>query len=184
MNGLPSFVLPKGANGCVMQWVSILQSPGIMHRAAQGRWDAVSDRPECTNAVITGTAIRLNDNLGDVERQRLWTLLPRINEARRTSADRRVNVRLAIWCAESVFDLVEGKERRAKARKAINAAKAWLEDPSRENAASADAARPYHDPIEWFGRLLDAHEKACAEEGVLHEIEEAMCFIGSQWSGS
>jgi hypothetical protein len=192
MIGLPSLELQRGANGCIQQWISILQSPGIMHRAASGRWDAITDHPECTNAVITAAAIRLNDRLSDRDRQALWLFVPRINEARKTSADRRVNVRLAIWCAESVFDLVQDEAQRAKARKEIDAAKGWLDDPTVAVAyadANADAAyiaiRAGGDAaIDWFSRLLDAHEKACADEGVLHEIEAAMCFVGSQWGGS
>lgn len=250
MIGLPSIILPRGAKGCMMQWAAILADPQLLGQP----WDVVTDHPSCTNEVVTTAAIRVNDLTNDETRQGLWLLLPRINEARRTSADRRVNRRLAIWCAKSVLHLVtDPTDRKASERwiwlaekalgerlndeerqeassaasaaddAAAHASSAAADDAASSAAAYASAARAYaassaasaadaasahasyaassaasasaassaaaasyaaSDPIGWLGRLLDAHEKACADEGVLHELEEAMCFIGSQWGGS
>src|SRR5436305_6059489 len=88
--------------GCVMEVASML---------AKEMW---SDTPTCTNAVVTSMAQVVNDRLNDEDRQRLWALLPRILRARRTASDQRINVRLAIWCARRVLDLIPADYGRTR----------------------------------------------------------------------
>ena len=56
--------------------------------------------------------------------------------ARRTDSDQRVNVRLAVFSARYVLDLVDKKDLEV-CEKAIEAAEAWLEDPTAAYAANA-----------------------------------------------
>ena len=133
--------LAKGAHStgkeqCVMEKVALLWAV-----ATNRSRSVVSDLPECTNEVVAKVAQRVNDDLSDTERQRLNALVPRLLRARRTSADPRVNVRLAIWAARRVLHLVRDEDR-ALCERAIDAAQAWLDDPSRTTAAAraADAA--------------------------------------------
>lgn len=85
MIGLPAFVLPKGAKGCIMQWAAIIAGQARWSRSADP-WLDVTDQPQCTNAVVTTAATWVNDRSVNVRRQRLWPLLPRLNAALRTSA--------------------------------------------------------------------------------------------------
>jgi hypothetical protein len=73
-----------------MEWVSLLA--GLEK----------TDRPVCTNRLVTSVAVHLNDALDDASRQGLRTLIPQLARAGRTADDSRIERRLAIWCARSV----------------------------------------------------------------------------------
>jgi hypothetical protein len=53
---------------------------------------------------------------------------------------KRAQVRFAILCAETVLKLFENQQSDDRPRKAINAAKAYLDNPTKENADAAGAA--------------------------------------------
>ncbi len=177
---------------CVMEMASLLAK------------EKFSDHPTCVNEVITRAAQRVNDSVSEPDRQRLKKLLPRIMRCRRTEDDKRINVRLAIYCAKSVEHLVHGRNKR-RAREAIEAAEKWLRGELGEQdvaaaaayaasdaaSAAAAAAAAYaasdaasaasasasdaasaaaydyasHDRVLWLADLIDAWEKAAAEEG-------------------
>ncbi len=115
---------------CVMEMASLLAK------------EKFSDHPTCVNEVITRSAQRVNDSVSEADRQRLKKLLPRIMRCRRTGDDKRINVRLAIYCARSVEHLVHGRNKR-KAREAIEAAEKWLRGEATEQECSAAAAAAY-----------------------------------------
>lgn len=125
---------------CIMERVSLLWAMA----SGQDPQAVFSDLPACTNQVVARVAQVVNDRVSDEDRQRLNAFLPRLLRCRRTETDRRINVRLAIWCARRVLHLVRPQDRRA-CEKAIEAAEAWLADPSEENAAAhAHAAYAAH----------------------------------------
>jgi hypothetical protein len=121
---------PDSGDGCLMEWVAVLA--GLEK----------TDHPACTNELIATVAIYLNDGLGDVDRQRLVTLIPELQRARRTRDDRLVDTRLAIWCAASMAHLVPGPYGPVH-RRAVDAAAGCLAgtvDPGRcRDAAVASA---------------------------------------------
>ncbi len=141
---------------CVMEMASLLAK------------EKFSDHPTCVNEVITRSAQRVNDSVSEADRQRLKKLLPRIMRCRRTGDDKRINVRLAIYCARSVEHLVHGRNKR-KAREAIEAAEKWLRGEATEQECASDASAAYasatHDRVLWLSDLIDAWEKAAVEEG-------------------
>lgn len=83
---------PGSPDGCLMEWVAMIA--GVTK----------TDRPKCVNELVTSVAIHLNDSLDDVTRQRLKVFVPRLLAARRTPADGRIAIRLAIWAAASIAD--------------------------------------------------------------------------------
>ncbi len=117
---------------CVMEMASLLAK------------EKFSDNPTCVNEVITRSARGVNDSVSEPDRQRLKKMLPRIMRCRRTADDKRINVRLAIYCAKSVEHLVHGRDKR-QAREAIEAAEKWLrgEATGQECRTAAAAAAAY-----------------------------------------
>ena len=112
---------------CVMEYASFL---------AGEEW---TDQPACTHPVLAAAARRVNDRLGDDARQGLLPLLPRLMGTSEGRDDRVLNVHLAVWSAEYVFDRVPESAKPA-ARAAIDAAVRWADDPSEENRKTAYAA--------------------------------------------
>ncbi len=115
---------------CVMEMASLLAK------------EKFTDHPTCVNEVITRAAQRVNDSVSEEDRQRLKKLLPRIMRCRRTTDDKRINVRLAIYCAKSVERLVHGRNKR-QAREAIEAAEKWLRGEATQQECSAAYAAAY-----------------------------------------
>jgi hypothetical protein len=136
---LTDMPLDRGAHktpaegACVMEKVAILWA---LHKGLDVT-ATFSDLPECTNPVIAQAAWAVNDSLNDEDRQKLTGFIPRLLRARRTDSDPRVNVRLAVFSARYVLDSV----RPEVCERAIEAAEAWLADPSSETAHVAAAAR-------------------------------------------
>jgi hypothetical protein len=130
--------LDKGAHktpaegACVMEKVAILWA---LHKGLDVT-ATFSDLPECTNPVIAQAAQAVNDSLNDEDRQKLTGFIPRLLRARRTDSDPRVNVRLAVFSARYVLDSVRPEDREVCER-AIEAAEAWLADPSSDTARAA-----------------------------------------------
>jgi hypothetical protein len=133
--------LDKGAHktpaegACVMEKVAILWA---LHKGLDVT-ATFSDLPECTNPVIARVAQAVNDSLNDEDRQKLTGFIPRLLRTRRTDSDPRVNVRLAVFSARYVLDSVRPEDREVCDR-AIEAAEAWLADPSEETTAAAAVA--------------------------------------------
>lgn len=167
---------------CLMEWVALFAGEERKHAY-----------PPCTNEFITAAAITLNDSLRDPERQSLVPLIPRLLRAKRTTADQRVNVRLAIWQARSVLKTEYLSEWEvAEAQELIDLAERWLQDETTGSLELFDAntdgeiaqlvaGQGFHEPAVWLSDLLDAHEKAMAEEGVLWEDE--FCAFADGHSG-
>jgi hypothetical protein len=200
---LPDFELTWGSGdefddgGCVMQWVGLV----VGHNDGARTW---TDEIPCTNTVIAHAAVRLNDELlDDKERQRLWPLVSRLAGCRRTSADNAINLRLAVWAAARVHYLIDAEDGQVctsavedaqRAVEAANRGRAWSTDSAGVHAAASWAIEYAHfavalaekdfDRVDFFVELLDAWDKACVEEGVVHELVDALCFVGSQVSGS
>src|SRR6516165_6729745 len=96
--------------GCIMQVIDWISS---------NSW---TDNPECVHPVLRSLAIRVNDSLGDDERQKLLDLAPRLMNT--NSNDKQLSVDLAIFCAEQVRHIFEDKcPNDDRPRKAIEAAK-------------------------------------------------------------
>ena len=177
---------PKEGN-CVMEKVAMLWA---LH-SGKDVLESFSDLPECTNSVIAKAAQAVNDRVSDEERQKLNFFIPRLLRARRTDSDPRIDVRLAIFSARYIVDLMNPRDREV-CEKAILAAEAWLADPSPENAAAtaaayaaATSAAAYAasaasyaayaascaatcasgTPIGFLDALLDAWEEAVTKEG-------------------
>lgn len=142
MNPVPDFVpvlsggkhqaLTEGA--CAMEMVAYLA--GEPH----------SDHPACTNPVLAGLARNVNDYSDDAVRQRLAPLLPSLIGT--NDGDRVVGVRLGVWCALEVVDLLEDEALLGLVLDAIYAAEAWCDDPSDEllEAAIISAGRVHSAP--------------------------------------
>lgn len=177
LTSLPKLRLERGGHGphqpegCVMEVVSLLLN------------QQKSDHPLCINEVITATAINLNDRLGPQKRQQLLPLIPRILRAGRTTRDGAVNRRLLQWIEEHSRSM-----RRTHGWAASGICPSCgipLDDDEVimcDDCVEADAtelantmvSRPRgrnFDPVLWFSDLLDAHEKAIVEEGLLLEKE-------------
>src|SRR6188474_3722894 len=90
-DGVP--VLSRGRHrsarrgACFMEFASFL---------AGERW---SDHPSCTHPLLAGLARLVNDCTSDANRRRLAPLLPSVIGL--TSADVRVDVRIALRCART-----------------------------------------------------------------------------------
>jgi len=120
--------------GCLMEWKMMLCAcKGCTDLRARGR---LTDSPPCTNAVVTRLVQAVQDRLPDDERQQLLVMAERIDRCRRTSADHRINVRLAIWLARQVMHLIPENED-PRALLAIEAAEAWLADPCEATRVAA-----------------------------------------------
>jgi hypothetical protein len=92
-----------------------------------------TDKPECVHPVLRSLAIRVNDSLGNNERQKLLDLAPRLMNTNAT--DNQLSVDLAIFCAEQVLHIFEDKyPNDDRPRKAIEAAKSG--DSNAANAAN------------------------------------------------
>src|SRR5579859_5800297 len=102
-----------------------------------------SDRPACTHPVLAAAARNVNDRLGDEERQALLDLEDGLLAAPpRPGLEPRLSVQLAVWSAAQVLPAYEASyPGDQRPHQAIEAAKAWLADPSESNRkAAADAA--------------------------------------------
>jgi hypothetical protein len=78
--------------------------------------------------------------MADSERQKLLDLAPRLMGT--NSHDKKLSVQLAIFCARKVLHLWENKHPDDdRPRKSIEAAEAWIEDPTEENRQKALEAR-------------------------------------------
>src|SRR5579859_1895345 len=101
-----------------------------------------TDHPECTHPVLAAAARNVNDQLGDEERQALLDLEDDLLAAPpRPGLEPRLSVHLAVWSAAQVLPAYEASypgDRRP--HQAIEAAKAWLADPSESNRKAAAAA--------------------------------------------
>ncbi|HKY77032.1 MAG TPA: hypothetical protein VJS45_12880 [Acidimicrobiia bacterium] len=118
---------PGSGKGCLMEWVAVFA--GLPK----------TDRPVCTNRLITSVAVHLNDTLDDATRQRLRTLIPQVVQAGRTAHDSRIDRRLAVWCAGSVPPPQEGAHRSLH-RAALEAATGYLDGLVSEERCRAAAA--------------------------------------------
>jgi len=145
--------------GCLMEWKMMLCAcKECTDLRADGE---LTDSPPCSNAVITSLVQAVQDRLPDDERQQLLAFAERIDRCRRTSADQRINVRLAIWLARQILHLVpEGEDRP---RLAIEAAEAWLANPCEETvSAAAHAAERAHNAYATYDAATDAASAASA----------------------
>lgn len=165
------------------------------------KWPGKSDQPKCLSPSVTCAARRVNDALPDAELWRLAPLLPRLLRAKRCEDDieRRIRRRISIWAARSVLHHVDDRLRE-QCEQSLKAAEARLwndgaaqnplawspgwntaalasslaEEPifGYEVIASAVAALDEDELVFWLSDLLDAHEKALVEEGVMFEWDE------------
>jgi len=79
---------------------------------------------------LLDTLLRLNEYSPDYVR---WGFTKLMNKMQR--------VEIAIYCADRVIDIFEDKyPNDDRPRKAINAAKTWLKEPTEENRSAANAA--------------------------------------------
>jgi hypothetical protein len=130
---LPILSAGKGAPGtgkvCAEQAVNWLVS---------GRLDLgdETDHPECVQPVLNALAIYVNDTSSDEDRQRMWPIILRQPGTAHPEMEPVLSVRLACYLAEQVLDLVR-PEDQAVCREAIDAARAWCDDPSDENGERA-----------------------------------------------
>lgn len=186
----------KGRAGCLMEWKARLCACATCRAKAEA--GVKTDSPSCTNPVIVRLVQIVQDRLGDRERQVLATgdWASRVDRCRRTSADRRINVRLAIWLARQVLHLVpEGEDRP---RLAIEAAEGWLRGEvayasaayayaAADAAADAAYAAAYAaaDLLALLDGCLDQWLKAAADEGVIweggDEWEAEFCEFAERW---
>jgi hypothetical protein len=102
-----------------------------------------SDTPACTHTVLAKAAQIVNDRLSDADRHLLVPLIGRLFGTADTRDDaqarRILSVRLAVWCARSVEHLIRPQDRDV-CRRAVDAAEAWADDPTEQNATAANAA--------------------------------------------
>lgn len=138
MSNVPDLmpVLSKGAHSgpkdgaCVMEMVSYLAG------------EVWSDSPACTHPVLASMARSVNDRLPDSERHRLVPLIGRLFGTAAPVDEHEahvLSVRLSVWCARQVLDLVR-PEDRAAAEAAICAAEGWCDGLVTANAAANAAA--------------------------------------------
>ena len=124
------------SGGCVMQAAAWLASGGK-------EWN---DSPACVHSTLRHVAIKINDNVGDQVRQRLWPLIPRLlgTASGDRKTDARIAVQLAVWAAEKVLPIIKDPELAKRAEGRLGAAKAWLDTGEKSDAdAAADAATVY-----------------------------------------
>jgi len=154
-----------------MEWVSVI-----------GRV-IKTDRPGFVNELVTSVAIHLNDSLDDVSRQRLKAFIPRLLEARRSPADERIGVRLAIWAAASIAGAVPDRWRGLQ-EEAVRAAAGRLEGSVTDEGCRAAAVAAAEAGAKSRSTALyvaaDAAHAACADDpasatinavaGVLHWV--------------
>lgn len=88
---------------------------------------------------MRSAAIRVNDAVNDVDRQKLYLLVPRLMGTSKWQDDTLLSVRLAVWCARRVSHLAREKDR-AVCEAAIVAAEKYVENPTAAYAAAAYAA--------------------------------------------
>jgi len=69
-------------------------------------------------------------------------------------ATKEQNVMIAVFAAEQVIDIYESKYADDRPRKAIEAAKAWLADPSDSAAEAAEAAEAARERKELQKRII------------------------------
>jgi len=110
--------------GCILQVIDWID---------RNQW---TDHPVCVHPAIAKVAIRANDTLPDGERQKLLDLAPRIMGT--AGGDNRLSVQLAVFCARHVLHIWEDKHPNDdRPRKSIEAAEAWIENPTEENCQKA-----------------------------------------------
>ena len=123
---------PGSGNVCAEQAISWLVS---------GRLDLgdETDHPECVQPVLNALAIAVNDTVSDSERGRMWPIILRQPGTAHPEMEPVLSVRLAVYLAEQVLDLVRPDDRQV-CRDAIAAAQAWCDNPSEETKNAAYAA--------------------------------------------
>ena len=147
--------------GCIMQVIDWID---------RNKW---TDRPPCVHPVLAKLAIRANDSLDDKGRQKLLDLAPRLMGT--ASDDKMLSVKLAVFCARKVLHLFEAKyPKDFRPRQSIEAAEAWITEPSEENRAKAIEARKHAayaaaatalpfliEVLEEYERIVGSKDKAC-----------------------
>jgi hypothetical protein len=98
-----------------------------------------TDHPECVQPVLNALAIHVNDTVSDKDRKRMWPIILRQPGTAHPEMEPVLSVRLACYLADQVFDLVR-PEDQAVCREAIDAARAWCDDPSDKNLQQSLAA--------------------------------------------
>lgn len=157
---------PRGKSLCVMQAVDFLRNDG---------WGA---QPQCVHPSLTSLAITVNDQVDDETRQKLYDLVPRLVDTAQFD-DKELWVRLAVWSARRVLHLFEEKvPDDDRPRKAIEAAEAWLKEPSesaRSAAWSARSAAHY----DFFVEFLSEFERLTKHKPVAIPLErwQALCEV-------
>lgn len=162
---------PDSPDGCLMEWVALMS--GVVK----------TDRPRCINELVTSVAIHLNDALDEVSRQRLKAFIPLLLRARRSVADGRIGLRLAIWAATSIAESVPERLRPVHDR-AVQAAAARLsgsadEAVCRSAAVSAAEAGANARNIGLYV-AADAAHAACADDpyaGTVNAVSGALQWI-------
>lgn len=121
---------PGDGKACVMEYVALL---------AGESW---TDSPACTHPVLASAAQRVNDSLADKDRHMLVPLIGRLIGTTPPEDEleaKRLSVGLALWCARRVHHLVRDQDK-AVTQVAIDAAQAWMDDPTEEAAKAAKVA--------------------------------------------
>lgn len=177
--------------GCILQVIDWID---------RNQW---TDHPTCVHRAIARVAIRANDTLPDGERQKLLDLAPRIMGT--ASDDKKLSVQLAVFSARYVLHFWE-EEHPAdlRPRRAIEAAEAWLENPTEENhqkaielaaayaayAADAAAAAAAYDArgaavYTFLVALLDEYDRLTGRERACHVdlTPAAVAMAGSAVAG-
>jgi hypothetical protein len=112
-------ILAKGAHddpkygACVMEYCSILAG------------EEFSDKPSCTNPVLSEMARVVNDKLSNANRQKILPLIPRLMNSSSSHGVEKLDIRLAVWCARQVLPLV-WEQNRAVCESAITTTEAYL----------------------------------------------------------
>jgi hypothetical protein len=159
---------PASPDGCLMEWVSVVA--GVIK----------TDRPAWVNHLVTIVAVHLNDALDDVSRQRLKAFIPQLVQARRTPADERIGVRLAIWAATSIGAATPERLRPLQQR-AVVAAAGRIDGPvtgaaCRAAAVAAAEAGAQHRCVALYA-AADAADAASADDpwgGTVNAVSAAL----------
>lgn len=187
---------------CVMEWVSLIAFGGVRKHEAgffDVDWGFAlkTDGPSCTNQVVTDVAITLNDLLSQTQRDRLARLLPRLVRAGRRGdvlQQMRTESRLVLWLVRRALELTgyEPSEREQswldQFTEYVRGSRERLELPDIDTYSPVHALyeRDLHpllhtlledrhydeDPSRILEDLLDALDKAYAEEGLLAPEDE------------